>query len=53
MKKDNTTTNINTGGTGMTYVKPTKKQRRNDACFCGSGLKYKNCHLVKQIIKKV
>lgn len=25
---------------------------RNDPCHCGSGVKFKNCHLVKQVIKK-
>lgn len=55
MNKD-TTTNIKLSGKtkhgSMTYVRPTVKIGRNDPCYCGSGIKYKNCHLVKQVIIK-
>jgi preprotein translocase subunit SecA len=27
-----------------TFVRDTRKVGRNDACPCGSGQKYKNCH---------
>lgn len=28
------------------------KWRRNDECWCGSGKKYKNCHMDKDRAKK-
>jgi methionyl aminopeptidase len=28
-------------------VPPAVLPRKNDPCWCGSGLKYKKCHLVK------
>lgn len=30
---------------GKPYVRPYPKLGRNELCYCGSGLKYKHCHL--------
>jgi uncharacterized protein YecA (UPF0149 family) len=27
------------------YVRETPKIQRNDLCYCGSGIKYKHCHM--------
>ena len=32
------------GGINKTVVNEQPKVGRNDPCWCGSGLKYKNCH---------
>lgn len=31
--------------------KPDTSLKRNDACWCGSGVKYKRCHLEKDLEK--
>jgi uncharacterized protein YecA (UPF0149 family) len=36
-------------------VGPSQKVGRNEACWCGSGIKYKKCHLIedeKKMAKK-
>ena len=31
-------------------IPPTRLPRKNDLCWCDSGLKYKKCHLIKDKI---
>jgi len=43
---------IDTTHAGGPITNNAVKIGRNEPCHCGSGVKFKNCHLVKQIIKK-
>jgi len=36
------------GGEGTVQEAPAVKPGRNDACWCGSGKKYKKCHLPEE-----
>lgn len=35
------------------FIRNAVKIGRNDPCYCGSGMKYKKCHLEKQVLRKV
>ncbi|MGC8765450.1 MAG: preprotein translocase subunit SecA [Brevinematia bacterium] len=37
---------------GVTQVRKREKLGRNDPCWCGSGKKYKNCHLEEDLAKE-
>ena len=43
---------IDTSHSGGTRTHNAVQIGRNEPCHCGSGKKFKKCHLVKQIIQK-
>lgn len=50
---DNTTTNAATSDKRIEPIRNTKDRvGRNDPCPCGSGKKYKNCHMKNETVKR-